>query len=226
MVVSSHLDLDIKIGRNNVCRYLGYRDDVEPSARIASLLDEYMETARNIIEPSCSYVIKDVKVIAGSRVFVGGPVIFESEAIAKLLEKCDKVAIFVLTIGKRFDEMTRWLADSGLIVEAYVLDAVGSSMTEGLADSVQARIRDIAYAHGLRISRRFCPGYCDWDISQQGMVFRAMNGEHPGVFLTEDYLMVPEKSMSGIIGMGSYNSGVDSYSPCTTCDKRSCPGRR
>ena len=87
MVVSSLIDLDIKIDRNNVCRYLGYRSDVEPSARIASLLDDYIETARRIIEPSYSYVIRDIKVIAGSRVFIGGPVVFESEAIAHLLEQ-------------------------------------------------------------------------------------------------------------------------------------------
>ena len=113
-----------------------------------------------------------------------------------------------------------------LVALAILVDAIGSSFAEGLADSVQDRIREVAYAHGLGISRRFCPGYCDWDISQQRMVFRAMNGEQSSVVLTDNCLMVPEKSMSGIIGIGSRNNGVEAYSPCITCDKRSCPGRR
>lgn len=233
MVVSSNIsnifmdiDMDIKVDMKDVCRYLGYSPDVEPSARIASLLDEHIDTARNLIRPSYSYIIKNIKAIVGSRVFVEGPIVFKSEAIARLLERCEKVAVFILTIGGRLDETVRWLADSEQIVEAYVLDAIGSSVTEGLANSVQGRIREVAHAQGLCISRRFCPGYCDWDISQQEMVFRTMNSEYSGVLLTDDYLMVPEKSMSGIIGIGSCDNGVESYSPCATCDKRACPGRR
>lgn len=230
MVISSTInidsEMDIKVDRKDVCRYLGYSPDVEPSARIASLLDEYVETARNLIRPCYSFIIKDIKAIVGSRVFIEGSVVFTSEAIAKLLERCEKVAVFILTIGGRFDETVRWLADSELIIEAYALDAIGSSIAEGLANSVQDRIREAAHARGLCISRRFCPGYCDWDISQQEMVFGAMNYEYSGVLLTDDYLMVPEKSMSGIIGIGSCDNGVESYSPCATCDKRACPGRR
>jgi hypothetical protein len=230
MVISSNIDIDIemdiKVDRREVCRYLGYSPDIEPSARIASLLDEYIETARNLIGPSYSYIIKDIKAIVGARVFVEGPVVFESEAIAQLLERCEKVAVFILTIGGRLDETVRWLADSEQIIEAYVLDAIGSSVAEGLANSVQNRIREAAHAQGFCISRRFCPGYCDWDISQQEMVFRSMNSEYAGVFLTDAYLMLPEKSMSGIIGLGSCDNGIESYSPCATCDKRGCPGRR
>ncbi|UCC59284.1 MAG: hypothetical protein JSV02_05850 [Dehalococcoidia bacterium] len=233
MVISSNIsnicmdvDMDINVNMKDVCRYLGYSPDVEPSPRIASLLGEYIETARSLIRPAYSYIIKDIKAIVGSRAFIEGPVIFESEAIARLLERCEKVAVFILTVGGRLDETVRWLADSEQIIEAYVLDAIGSSVAEGLANSVEGRIQEAARAQGLCISRRFCPGYCDWDISQQEMVFSTINIEYTGVFLTDEYLMLPEKSMSGIIGIGSCDSDIESYSPCATCDKRGCPGRR
>jgi hypothetical protein len=224
MAESSRIDIDID--RRSVCRYLGYTVDVDPSARISSLLDEYIEKTQHLIEPSYSYLIKDVEKVEGSRSFIKGQVVFESEAIARMLERCEKIAVFILTIGSRLEETVGQLADDNLIVEAYVLDAIGSSVADSLADLVQDKARDEARAHGLCISRRFSPGYCDWDISQQEMVFPALNGDSSGVFLSEEFMMTPQKSISGIIGIGLCDSGVDSYNPCITCIKRNCPGRR
>ena len=218
--------IDIDIDRRSVCRYLGYAVDVDPSARISSLLDEYIEKTRHLIEPSYSYLIKDIERVEGSRSFIKGPVVFESEAIARLLERCEKIAVFILTIGSRLEETVVKLADNNLIVEAYVLDAIGSSVAENLADLLQEKIRDEAHSNGLCISRRFSPGYCDWDISQQEIVFPALNGDSSGVFLSDEFMMTPQKSISGIIGIGQCNSGMDSFNPCKTCNKRNCPGRR
>lgn len=224
MAESSRIDIDID--RRSVCRYLGYTVDVDPSARISSLLDEYIEKTQHLIKPSYSYLIKDIEKVEGSRSFIKGPIVFESEAIARMLERCEKIAVFILTIGSRLEETVGQLADNNLIVEAYVLDAIGSSAADSLADLVQDKTRDEARAHGLCISRRFSPGYCDWDISQQEMVFPALNGDSSGVFLNEEFMMTPQKSISGIIGIGLCDSGVDSYNPCKACSKRNCPGRR
>lgn len=224
MAKSSRIDIDID--RRSVCRYLGYTVDVDPSARISSLLDEYIERTRHLIEPSYSYLIKDIESVEGSRSFIKGPVVFESEAITRLLERCKRVAVFILTIGSRLEETVGQLADDNLIVEAYILDAIGSSVAESLADLVQEKIRNEARAQGLCISRRFSPGYCDWDISQQEMVFSALDGDSSGVFLSEEFMMTPQKSISGIIGIGLCDSDMDSFNPCITCNKRNCPGRR
>lgn len=224
MVVSDRVNVDID--RRSVCRYLGYKADVEPSARIASLLDQYMERARHLIEPSYSYIISDIDRVEVSRALIKGRIVFKSEVIARLLERCEKVAVFILTIGDRLEETIGRLADDGLIVEAYVLDAIGSSVAESLADVVQSKIGDLARAQGLCISRRFSPGYCDWDINQQRVLFRAIDGDSSRVYLSEECMMMPQKSISGIIGIGLRDQGVESYNPCETCNKRNCPGRR
>ena len=224
MVVSDRVNVDID--RRSVCRYLGYKADVEPSARIASLLDQYMERARHLIEPSYSYIISDIDRVEVSRALIKGRIVFKSEVIARLLERCEKVAVFILTIGDRLEETIGRLADDGLIVEAYVLDAIGSSVAESLADVVQSKIGDLARAQGLCISRRFSPGYCDWDINQQRVLFRAIDGDSSRVYLSEECMMMPQKSISGIIGIGLRDQGVESYTPCETCNNRNCPGRR
>jgi hypothetical protein len=232
VIKSIDIGNNIEIDRKSVCSRLGYKNDVEPSARIALLLDEYLVSARRLIEPSYSYVIMDIGLVLGSRMLVHGsggltsnPIMFESEAIARVLKRCDKAALFVSTIGSQLEDIVGRLADDGLIVQAYVLDAIGSNAAEKLADLVESEIEEISSAQGFCISRRFSPGHCDWDISQQRGVFRAMGVDSAGVNLTENYLMVPQKSISGIIGIGSCNS-VNTYNPCETCNKRNCPGRR
>ena len=84
----------------------------------------------------------------------------------------------------------------------------------------------MARADGFVISRRFSPGYCDWDVSQQKMIFEAVNADSIGVHLTDECLMIPKKSISGIIGIGHSEGGLEDYNPCTTCDKRDCLERR
>jgi len=38
--------------------------------------------------------------------------------------------------------------------------------------------------------------------------------------------MIPQKSISGIIGIGPASANVENYDPCKTCKKKDCPGRR
>ena len=203
---------------------IGYAANFRPSARMVSLVDDYVEHAGDLIEPLYSYVIKGILLAQGPYVVLEDSVVFESEVIARLLEQCEKVTVFTLTIGSHLEETAYQLAKDGLILQAAVLEAIGSGAAEKLADFVQNRISDMASALELCDSRRFSPGYCDWDVSQQKAVFQAMNGNHTGIRLTEGCLMLPRKSISGIIGLGP--PSVKDYNPCKTCNKQDCVGRR
>ena len=226
LATSDRVDVSIEIDKQQVCRYIGYEDGQKLSARISSLIDDYAEHAHSLINPSYSYVIKDVEWARGSMAFVEGSIIFKSRIIAKLLERCTRVAIFLVTIGKYLEETSFRLAKDGLILQATVLDAIGSVAVEKVADFVQSRTREIAKAQGDVTSRRFSPGYCDWNIGQQRMVFYALTGNTIGIRLTGECLMMPQKSISGIIGIGLSNASVENYDPCKTCRKKDCPGRR
>ncbi len=222
LAISSQIDID----RQQVLSHIGYGDDYEPSARIKSLVNDYIENYHDLIAPSYSYEIKDIVSVQGEHVTIGGSITFESKVIARLLERCEKIAIFALTIGNHLEEMVSYLAENGLVLQATVLDAIGSGAAERMAAYVGDRIRRMANAEGLITSRRFSPGYCDWEVSQQKMVFLALNGNPAGIRLTESLLMVPRKSVSGIIGIGLANNNIESYNPCHTCKKEDCPGRR
>ena len=161
VTISNQIDVDIE----RVFRNIGYCTDYKPSARIASLTNEYVDNICHLIEPSYSYVIKDINLVHGPLVVIEDAVVFQSKILARLLEQCDKVAVFLATIGNHLEEMVSRLAEDGLIVQATVLDAIGSGVAETVASFVQDRISETARARGLAISQRFSPGYCDWDVS-------------------------------------------------------------
>ena len=220
LAIRSRNDIDI----HEVLLNIGYGSDYQPSARIDSLISDYVENVHFLIDPSYSYVIRDIGLVQGSSGVIGGSVIFQSEVVARLLEQCDEVAVFLVTIGNHLEETVRRLTEDRLMLQATVLDAIGSAAVEKVADLVQGRIGQMASIQGLSISRRFSPGYCDWDISQQRMVFRAMNGDCAGIHLTKECLMLPCKSISGIIGIG--RGDIGNYNPCKTCNRHDCRGRR
>ncbi len=218
--INNQLDIDME----QVLQNVGYDADCKLPARMTSLVDDYVENVHYLVEPSYSGIIRDVKLVQGSHVVIDNSIAFESEVIARLLERCQKAAVFLATIGKHLEDTTHQLSEDGHILQATVLDAIGSAAAESVANFVQDKVGEIAQNQGLYMSRRFSPGYCDWDISQQKTVFQAMNSDSAGIRLTEGYLMLPRKSISGIIGLGPRD--IEDYNPCKICNKHDCLGRR
>jgi len=218
--------VNIEIDKNKVYHYLGYGTDHKPPARVISLVNEYVDNSHHLIEPAYSYTVKNIEQVEGSTVFVENSIVFRSQVISQLLEQCCKVAVFIATIGNRLEEIACRLAENGVVFQSAALDAIGSNAVEGVVDLVQERIEELANVQGFYTGQRFSPGYCDWDIDQQEMIFRAMDGNSAGTSLTKECLMIPRKSISGIIGIGPFNSNVKHYDPCETCDKHDCQNRR
>ena len=214
------------IDEERVLNALGYHADAVIPARILSLVNDFAENSPDFVDLSYSYVIRDIHSVEGEHVTIDDEVTFSSDIIARLLEHCQKVAVFVLTIGDHMEQVIDGLAEDGNILKASVLDAIASNTTEKVAELVQEMISEEVRSQGLCTGRRFSPGYCDWDVNQQEMVFRAMNGSTAGIRLTGDYLMIPRKSISGIIGIGMPNNDIENYNPCKTCQKRDCLVRR
>jgi cobalamin-dependent methionine synthase I len=179
-----------------------------------------------LLSPSYAYTVKDIVSTNYNQTKIEGNIVLRSFRLTRLLERCQKVAIFALTIGDGLEEMVEYLSGISLVLKASVLDAIGSGAAENLAQFVEDDIRAAAEKEGLVASRRFSPGYCDWKVNQQKMLFRALGNTRHGVELTDSCLMVPQKSVSGIVGLGLPGNGIEEYNPCISCAKKDCPGRR
>ena len=218
----------INIDSKKILNQIGYENDYEPSARIKSLVDEYIENYHNLVESTYSYTFRNIESIEGDRVYLSDSVFLESKVISSLFKRCDKLAVFIMTIGSHLEEMVDYLSENGLVLQATVLDAIGSGAAEQMAGLIEERIQNVAEMRDQVISRRFSPGYCDWPVTQQKSLFELIASEAIGVELSETCLMRPRKSISGVFG--AYDLGradvAQPYNPCVECSKKTCTSRR
>jgi len=215
-------DTKVEIDTIDVYRYLGYESEQYPRPGVLSLVESQIYEAYAFIKPAAYYTIKPITSVENSKIAVDG-LLFTSRNLARVFSSCSQAAIFVVTIGKALEKKVAQLTKEGLILKASVLDAVGSVAVEKVANWLENMIRSIAAENGDKVGWRYSPGYCDWDITQQKELFGGLDGKSIGVNLTSTYLMVPRKSISGIIGMGK---SCNTFSACRFCSRKNCPHRR
>ncbi len=142
------------------------------------------------------------------------------EIVYKQVESSEKIAVFVCTAGHEISDWSKKLMAEGDLTTGYVVDVVGSEVVETAMDKIQFMLSEQITATGLKISNRFSPGYCSWNVSEQHKLFSLLPDNFCGIRLSNTALMYPLKSVSGIIGIGN-NISFNSYA-CKTCDMQNC----
>lgn len=133
-------------------------------------------------------------------------------------------ALFICTSGVEYEAYQQRLKEQGDMVRVFIADALGSVIAERCADQMEQHLQESINKLGWRHTNRFSPGYCGWHVSQQQRLFPLFEGKTCGVTLTDSSLMVPIKSVSGIIGLGKEVRKLD-YT-CGLCDFKQCYKRK
>jgi hypothetical protein len=133
-------------------------------------------------------------------------------------------ALFLCTAGEYFTRMTNTLNEQGDIMEAYILDAIGSITVENAMEKIQDNLRQSFLSSQLKISNRYSPGYCNWPLTDQKSLFELIGDNPSGITLSDSCLMTPRKSVSGIIGIGK-NLKHQEYG-CKICSNATCIYRK
>lgn len=152
----------------------------------------------------------------------------EGVGIYTLLASCESVAAFVVTLGPGPEQLIAHAHQEGRLKDLALLDAIASEAVESLAEQANDFVERLAQQERRAITRRFSPGYCDFAIEQQAVLDKLVPFAACGVRLNQALLMLPEKSISAVIGLGpvgSYGSKISKPPPCRTCSKHlECPG--
>ncbi len=140
--------------------------------------------------------------------------------VTAALEKSNRIALFIGTCGNKVEDYSRQLMKEGHALEGYIVDLIGSEIAENIAEYIHKEVENDMASQGLKITNRYSPGYCKWPVSDQQQLFRLLGESNCGVNLTDSSLMIPVKSVSGIIGIGQEveNAG---YS-CDICETDHC----
>lgn len=144
--------------------------------------------------------------------------------ISTQLRKAHSVALFVCTIGSGLESWANKLIKEGDFIAGYIVDAIASETVDLAMDVIQDNLEKDAQTKNEKITNRYSPGYCGWQVSEQHKLFSLLPENFCNITLTDSALMVPIKSVSGIIGIGQDVKKVG-YT-CQFCDKKDCIYRR
>ncbi len=132
-------------------------------------------------------------------------------------------AIFLVTIGPEVENSVKNLSEAGDLTDALFLDAMGSVLVEEVAELVQnqwmenlLKQREISpNLHPVRYS----PGYCQWNVAAQEMLFACFDGDRIPVSLTKGGMMHPRKSISGIVVLEEKDPSSSLVASCRICGR-------
>ena len=144
--------------------------------------------------------------------------------ILRQLRGSEAFALFICTSGLEFETYQQRLKEQGDMVRVFIADALGSVIAEKCADQMEKALQESIDKLGWMHTNRFSPGYCGWHVSQQQLLFPLFQGHTCGVKLTDSSLMIPIKSVSGIIGLGKKVRKLE-YT-CGLCDFKQCYKRK
>jgi hypothetical protein len=175
-------------------------------------------TAQAIGKPKAYYRMAFVEAKGDNHVIVDG-VRLSSRILRVNLEQAHRVFVYVITSGQ---ELEAWATSfTGDLLQRFWADA--------LAEAVLRRAVEFFRSH---LDERYQPGQTsqmnpgslpDWPITEQGPLFSILGDVRQaiGVQLTNSFLMLPRKSVSGI----DFPTET-TFASCQLCPREHCPNRR
>jgi hypothetical protein len=205
-------NIPVRLDADKVVKGLRIRRNVEYFRdKLASLI----ETIAPVMNPKAVYSVSFVDKIEGDRVTIGDTV-FTSKVVRMNLEKVGRVFPYIVTAGVELDDVELSKGQSAMLLDQ-IKNVVVTRANLYLRNLITEK-------YGIKKLSSVGPGRLDeWPITQQRELFSHFgdNVDRIGVSLTKTCLMVPVKTVSGLLFPSE--AGFES---CELCSREKCMGRR
>ncbi len=212
---------DLVIDYQEIIAALGYQNSELPSP-FDEMLEEAIADAHKLKDIRATYRIidgVDIKDVT-SVIAANGHEFRIGKTICREILGSDRLAFFICTAGVTISEKSVRLLKGDDPVLGYIYDVLGSAIAEAAGDKMQETLKNDAAESGKKITNRYSPGYCNWNVADQHKLFSLFGDSSIGVKLTPSALMHPVKSISGIIGIGK-EVEYRGYQ-CALCSSKNC----
>jgi cobalamin-dependent methionine synthase I len=220
-------DIPLAIDPDDVLRFQGYKRGIDvPGPDVRALFDEALALGRTLMEPRAVVRWEALRGRADDTLTLDDDLVLTIPGIARTWGAVTDVAGAIVTIGGALERRVADLWDARELPLASMLDSVGSGAVESLAEYVNDLLCQQGILRGVKVTNRISPGYGGWDVAEQPLLFRLVNGDPIGVVLNEACFMTPEKTITLLVGAGA-DARVDHYfSQCARCWMAACAYRR
>lgn len=197
---------------------MGYKDAV-PEQGIRDLVQQMRD--RLVPEATLRYMYQIVQAekLSPRQVSFAGKTFTPEGIICSYLKGMTHALLFIGTAGWEYDRAKEAVKSGGDIVADFIADSIGTVLAEMTVSQIEKDFDDIR-----TLSMPYSPGYCNWDIREQHLLFSLFPEKPCGVILSDSSLMTPEKSVSGFFALGE-NLQRQPYH-CQICKNTKCYKRR
>ncbi|MBM4271518.1 MAG: hypothetical protein FJ139_05090 [Deltaproteobacteria bacterium] len=164
--------------------------------------EQYILDALSLIRLRGAAVRFPVRTIEDGGIIFAGDVMFRSNQLTVFLKGCREIIIMGATAGD--DIMSAIEEDSSgrNVTRGVVLDATASEMVDASLDWMMAYFnRGLRRENRRLLKKRFSAGYGDFLLENQRTIFHLLELHRIGVRITENFILIPEKSVTAITGI-------------------------
>ena len=196
---------------------LARRLRIKPDSRVCDEFAAVLAEARRVARPKAAYRIGYIEDRSADSVQISG-FCFTSRVLSVNLEPVQRVFFYLVTCGQELEQWSKGMPD---VLYQYWADCIKEAALRSAARTLQEHLKE---KYSLPRTSAIGPGTLqDFHISQQRLLFDAMGGLHEriGVQLSDTFLMMPIKSISGIRFPSEKR-----FESCQLCPRENCIGRR
>jgi hypothetical protein len=192
---------------------------LEQGSEEAREFGEVLSRARRVGKPKVLYTVSSVTELAEDTVVIDS-VKFTSPVFSRNLDKVHRVFPYVATCGVEYDTIA--LPEESLLCRFW-LDALKEEALTQADEFFRQHIEDKFHPGKMASMNPGASGSEVWSIKEQQPLFKLIGEVETriGVRLTESCLMIPNKSVSGVLFPSE--SGFEN---CAVCPREGCQGRR
>jgi len=206
-------DVLCKIDVKELQKILCIKDESSYLAEIEMMAAEAQVLAR----PKIVYKETTIEVKGDNFVVVDG-VKLTSQVLRDNMEEALKAFPFVVTCGSELEDWSSKFKDD--YFASFCADTIKEMALRSGIQRFETHLEECGLGHAVNMN----PGsLTDWPIKEQTPIFELLGNveELIGVQLTESYLMLPIKSVSGI-----RFPKTGTFESCQLCPREKCPSRK
>lgn len=193
---------EIRIRIEEILRYLAYKkEENELPSSLKKIIEQEIESAYSLIKPRALYSFVNNLSLKSHHMF----------------ENAKKIVLGVCTIGSELETQVDKHFKEKNYLEGMVLDAIGTVAVQSLVELVAGEIKENVVQQGFCISNRLGPGYGNWPLEDQHILFSHLSQEDAGVKINGSGIMTPRKSISFAYKIGRENMDKSNYGNCHSC---------
>lgn len=176
---------------------MGYR--AAPDEQTTALIDKCEEKLLNTAVPRYVWRVFDIERLGDELRLSGCGFSLPGESIRSHLNGCAKAAVIAVTLSPETDRFLKKAAlEDGLT--GLVCDALASACVEQVSE--QARAEVLNSMDGFCGTWVFAAGYGDFPLETSRFLTECVDaGRKIGVNLTSTYMLIPQKTIVGIMGL-------------------------